>query len=237
GQGAHADRRARVLAALAEHLDEEVGAAVDHLGLVLEVGHGVHHAEHLDHALHLVEAAELGAHHRDKVEAHGARVLVGLFHGVLAPDLALRPLAVLARARALAGEEKKIARAHRVHVVGHRRRHRAELDFEVLQPLFGTHWNGTTLPGFIRFSGSNTFLISRITSRTSSPSSMRIEPILPMPTPCSPVQVPSRRSARSTRRLLNALASSVSSGFAGSTRNMRWKLPSPMWPSSGTGAM
>src|SRR5205085_12411246 len=43
-QRAHADRRARVLAALAEDLDEEVGAAVDHLRLVGEARHGIDHA-------------------------------------------------------------------------------------------------------------------------------------------------------------------------------------------------
>jgi hypothetical protein len=32
---------------LAEYLDEEVRAAVDHLRLLVVVGHGVHHAEEL----------------------------------------------------------------------------------------------------------------------------------------------------------------------------------------------
>src|SRR5207344_1571673 len=144
---------------------------------------------------HFVEAAELGAHHCDEVEAHGARMLVRLLHGVLASDLALGALAVLACARPLAGEKKEVAGAHRVHVIGDRGGHGAEIDSKLRETFFGAHWRGTTFPGFMRLSGSNTLLMSRITSRTSSPSSMRIEPILPMPTPCSPVQVPSRRSA------------------------------------------
>src|SRR5437879_10949236 len=44
-QGSHADGGARVLALVAEHLDEQVRAAVDHLGLVGEIRRAVHHAE------------------------------------------------------------------------------------------------------------------------------------------------------------------------------------------------
>ena len=92
-------------AAIAEHFDEEVGAAVDHLRRVLEFRHRVHHAEHLHHALDAREAAELGLHHRQQVEADRARMLVGLLDRVLAADLAPRALAIGAGARALAGEE------------------------------------------------------------------------------------------------------------------------------------
>jgi hypothetical protein len=63
-----------VPAAIAEHLDEQVGAAVDHLGLVAELGHGVDHAQHLDDALDAIEVAQLGLHHRDQVEAGLARM-------------------------------------------------------------------------------------------------------------------------------------------------------------------
>src|SRR5207237_2431447 len=150
--------------------------------------------------------AELGAHHCEQIKADAARLLIGLLDGEVAADLAEHSLAVLACARPLAGEEQQISRSHRVYVIRHRRRHRAELDSQFLESFFGAHCMGTTLPGFIRFSGSNSFLMSRITSMTSSPSSALTEPCLPMPTPCSPVQVPSRRSARSTRRLLNSLA-------------------------------
>src|SRR5437660_12247870 len=46
-QRAEADRRAGVPAAIAEHLDEQIGAAVDDFGLVAELGHGIDHAPHL----------------------------------------------------------------------------------------------------------------------------------------------------------------------------------------------
>src|SRR5690606_7773796 len=151
-------------------------------------------------------------HHGEQVEPHAAGVLVALLDAEFAAHLALRQLSVLAGARTLAGEKQEIAGAYRVHIVCYRRRHLAELDAELRETLFGAH-EETTLPGFMRLSGSKRRLMPRITSSTSSPSSARSDACLPMPTPCSPVQVPSRRSARSTRRRLNSLASSVSSGF------------------------
>ena len=54
---AHADRRAGVPSGVAEHLDEQVGAAVDHLGLVLEVGRRVDHAKQLHDVVDPVERA------------------------------------------------------------------------------------------------------------------------------------------------------------------------------------
>jgi hypothetical protein len=47
----HADRRTGMASWLAEHLDEQIGAPVDHLGVVGEVGLRVDHAEQLDHGI------------------------------------------------------------------------------------------------------------------------------------------------------------------------------------------
>src|SRR3989441_7809735 len=107
GQRSHAYGGAGVLALVAEHLDEQVRAAVDDLRLVAELGRAVHHAEQLHHAAHAVEAAELGLHHREQREPDRARVLVALFHAELGAELALH------RARALAGEKQQVAGAHR----------------------------------------------------------------------------------------------------------------------------
>src|SRR5271166_7008212 len=57
GQRAHADSGARMPPALAEHLDEEVGAAIDDLRVVLEIGSGIDHPKHFDDILHTVEIA------------------------------------------------------------------------------------------------------------------------------------------------------------------------------------
>src|SRR6185436_13032039 len=89
--------------------------------------------------LHAIEAAELVAHHREQLDAGVARMLVALLDRVLAPDLALRALAVGSGAAALAGEEEQVAGAHRVDVVRHRRRHRGQLQAELFQALFRTH--------------------------------------------------------------------------------------------------
>src|SRR6266850_2920178 len=77
GQSAHAHGRARVLAdGLAEHFDHQVGEAVDHLGLVTEAVRRVHHAEHLDDAADLVEAAEVRAHRGEEREPDLPRDLI-----------------------------------------------------------------------------------------------------------------------------------------------------------------
>src|SRR3989449_10624411 len=68
GQRSHAYGGAGVLAFVAEHLDKQIRAAVDHLRLVAELGRAVHHAEQLHHAAHAVEAAELRLHHREQSE-------------------------------------------------------------------------------------------------------------------------------------------------------------------------
>ena len=56
---------------------------------------------------------------------------------------------------------------------------------------------------------------------------------MPKPTPCSPVHVPPSASACSTMRAFTALARATSSASSRSTRKIRWKLPSPTWPTRG----
>jgi hypothetical protein len=71
------------------------------------------------------------------------------------------------------------------YVLGHRhvRRHTDRFN---AQP--------NNFPGFIRLSGSKAALIARIVS-TAEPCSFRRASILPIPIPCSPVQVPPRAKA------------------------------------------
>ena len=55
-----------------------------------------------------------------------------------------------------------------------------------------------------------------------------------MPTPCSPVQVPPIAQRARDHALVERLgASAAPSGSSGSTSMMRWKLPSPTWPTIG----
>src|SRR5439155_667188 len=81
GQRSHAHGGARVLALVAEHLDEQVRAAVDDLRLVAELGRAVHHAEQLHHAAHAVEAAELGLQRALLAHADAVLAGAGAFHG------------------------------------------------------------------------------------------------------------------------------------------------------------
>ncbi len=62
-----------MLAALAENLDEQVGAAVDHARMIGEVRNGVDHAEQLDDPLDLAEIAQHSCM-TEEVDAGQARV-------------------------------------------------------------------------------------------------------------------------------------------------------------------
>src|SRR5262245_63732322 len=78
GQRAHADGGAGMAPGIAKHFDEQVGAAVDHLGLVGELGHGVDHAEQLDHVVDAVERAERLARRRQQAETDQPRAPIAL---------------------------------------------------------------------------------------------------------------------------------------------------------------
>ena len=74
------------------------------------------------------------------------------------------------------------------------------------------------LPGFMMFFGSSARLMLRIISTAPAPVSVTRKSILCRPMPCSPVQVPSRLSARLTSWWLSASATRRSSALSGSIR-------------------
>ena len=74
-------------AALAEHGNEQVRAAVDHFGLVGEFRHRVDHPQHLQH-LDPGQLADGGLGRGEQAEADQLRVLVGLLDSDVAADLA-----------------------------------------------------------------------------------------------------------------------------------------------------
>src|SRR5262249_47255027 len=120
GERAHADRRARVATALAEHLDEEIGTAVDHLRMVLELGGRIDHAEHLDDLLDPIEiAAKRIAHGCDQHQSHRTRVPIAFLDRHAGAELALGHS--LRGVRTLAREIEQIADALGVHVAAERR--------------------------------------------------------------------------------------------------------------------
>ncbi len=60
-QGDEADCRPRMPARVAEHLDEQIRAAVDYFRLVLEIRAAVHHAEDLHYPSDAIEITEGGS--------------------------------------------------------------------------------------------------------------------------------------------------------------------------------
>src|SRR5581483_9224281 len=91
---------------------------------------------------------------------------------------------------------------------------------------------GRILPGLRMSSGSRAFLSVRITSRPA-PSSASRYLILPWPTPCSPVQVPSMAMARRVRRCMKVSMAAISLGSLRLKAGEVWKWPSPTWPTMG----
>src|SRR5687768_5493487 len=139
GEPRHSDRRARVPAdGLAEHFDHQVREAVDDLRLIAEAVGGVHHAEHLYHALDLVEAPELAARRREQAQTDFARRFVALLDREVLAHLALEAHGLIL-ARAVTGEEEQIADANRGDVIRHRLVARRQRDVLFLEPCFGAH--------------------------------------------------------------------------------------------------
>src|SRR6185437_443711 len=72
GQRAHAHGRAGMDAIRAEYFGEQVGAAVDDLGVIGEIGRRVDHAEQLDHPPDGRQVAHLLAGYREEIEPREA---------------------------------------------------------------------------------------------------------------------------------------------------------------------
>src|ERR1700690_2955948 len=119
----------------AEHLDHEVGAAVDHLGMIAEIRLGVDHAEKLDQSLDAREVADRGFGDCEQLQAREARRFVALLDGSVLAQTPDHETAVRAL-RPLPGEEEEIARQAIGHVIGHRRRNGWKREAERGKPLF-----------------------------------------------------------------------------------------------------
>src|SRR4051812_16989372 len=88
-EGSHADGGARVPAALAPELDEQVGFAVHDLGHVVEVRPDADVADDLHDALDRVEVAQRRLDHGEMVEGAVARHRVALLDGYRLAEAAL----------------------------------------------------------------------------------------------------------------------------------------------------
>ena len=112
-------------------VDEQIGAAVDHLGWSLKSGVGVDHAEQLHHPRDPAEVAEGGMRDGEEVEAGEPRMVIGL----LDADARRRPCRCAACRPASRGpwpgdEEQRVRRARRARSWRRdRRRHQREAEF------------------------------------------------------------------------------------------------------------
>src|SRR5579885_116926 len=120
---------------VAEHLDEEVGAAVDDVRLLHEIGRAVDEAVEAQAAADAVEIAERRPRLRQKVEAAKPCCALPVCEGEAGAELA--DVAALTVPLAdLTGDEQHVARTHEGHVVGQRYRRAGQFDFQLLQPCF-----------------------------------------------------------------------------------------------------
>src|SRR5438034_10631287 len=126
-------------AVLAEDLDHEIRESVDHLGLIAEAFGGVDHAQYLDDARDLVEAAEERMRGPEEIDAHLTRHLVAIFRGQVPPHFTARRGLAVDPAGTVAGEKEKIADPHPRHVVAPRLGWRGQGDAELLDPGFRAH--------------------------------------------------------------------------------------------------
>ena len=119
-QRVDAERGARVTAAVTEHGDEQVGAAVHDLGLILKIVGAVNEAADAHDALHLGEVADFAFERGEQGKGGLFGGGGGIFLGGAATHFARNDLAG-GVAWNVAGEEDQIAGAHGGHVVGHGR--------------------------------------------------------------------------------------------------------------------
>ena len=119
GQRGHGDREPGVFAGLvAEHLDHQVGRAVDDRGRAGEVGPGIDEAAELDRPGAVDVVAERGAQLGQDVQPAQAGGGIAVLDRQIAADLAGR--AGLRGDRHLSGDEDLVAAAPAGHVVRRR---------------------------------------------------------------------------------------------------------------------
>src|ERR1700757_3657276 len=138
-QRAHADRRACMPARLAKDFDKEVRAAVYDFGMILEIGCGIDHAQHLDDPLDPVEiAAQRLLDYGDQHEADLAGMAIALLDRHPGAELSPRHRAGGAL-RALAREIQQIPDPPGVDVIPERAADVGQRDVQFLQPLLDAH--------------------------------------------------------------------------------------------------
>src|SRR5215208_7052139 len=132
-QRASANGRARMLALVAQHLNDEIGGTVDDLGLIGKLRYSVDEAQNLHAALHAIEIAracilQLG----ENVDGADARGLCRFLGAEILADLSLI-FEFSVFQRHLAGGEDEIARAHPTDIIGDGRCRLGQFNSELLE--------------------------------------------------------------------------------------------------------
>ena len=78
-----------MFALIAKDLHQEVGAAIDHLGLIGKVRRAVDHSQHFHNALHFAQVAGSGLERAEEIVGGLLGGCVALFDAVALPQLAV----------------------------------------------------------------------------------------------------------------------------------------------------
>ncbi len=123
---------------IAEYVDEQIRAAVDHARMLGKLRRRVDHPQQLDHLLHAAEIAQFVVQYRQQIEADELRMPVGFVGGHGLADLARHQVAGFVE-RPLAGQEQQIAFTRAVREIADRRRHLLEFQAARAQPVITVH--------------------------------------------------------------------------------------------------
>src|ERR1700720_798183 len=141
-QRRHADRRARVLALVAEHRDHQIGGAVHHLWPVAEARRRIDKAAEPYHANDLVEIADRNLDLSQQIYGAGACRFLPVLDGNRAATLPFGDkLAVGAKAE-LAGNREQVACTHERYVIRDRCRRIGQADTKLSQLVFRRSGHG-----------------------------------------------------------------------------------------------
>jgi Co/Zn/Cd efflux system component len=120
-----------------EHLDQDVGAAVDHLRRSIEPGGAPHHPEHPQHRGNALQLTELDLEGGQKSQRAPPGRVVARLERELRPYATHRAVAVGIGCRPVAGQEEQVAVAASPDVVATRDRKRWEHQAEGRKAILG----------------------------------------------------------------------------------------------------
>src|SRR5690242_20110871 len=125
-------------AGITEHLDKQIGAAVDDLGRIVEVRRCIDHAQELDDEVDSVERAERIAHGGKQAQSDQTRTPIALVDADIDAELASELFAI-GVARPLPGEIKNVSGEPVRQIIGDwlakLRQHDAELFKRASAPM------------------------------------------------------------------------------------------------------